>query len=87
MLNYGRYRSALFDSLFHRAADFRGSPAQAKAAWREALDTLNADVPAIWLYNPTNIAGAAKRIEGIRIDPYSWLAGITQWKLRPPAKP
>jgi peptide/nickel transport system substrate-binding protein len=80
--NYSRYSNPAFDSLFRRAAEFRGTPTQAKAAWREALDTLNADVPAIWLYNPTNVAGAAKRIEGIAIDPYSWLAGLRNWKLR-----
>ncbi|HEV8151090.1 MAG TPA: peptide ABC transporter substrate-binding protein [Gemmatimonadales bacterium] len=79
--NYGRYRNPVFDSLFRRAAEFRGTPTQAKAAWREALDTLNAAVPAIWLYNPTNVAGAAKRIEAIRIDPYSWLAGLRKWSL------
>lgn len=82
VLNYSKYRSAAFDSLFRRAARFRGTPAEAKAAWREALDTLNADVAAIWLYNPTNVAGAAKRVEGVTIDPYSWLAGLPKWRLR-----
>ena len=85
-LNYTRYHSASFDSLFARAAGLLGSPARARLAWREALDTLNADAPAIWLYTPTNVAGAARRITGIRIDPYSWLASLNTWQLGKPAQ-
>ena len=80
-LNYCRYRSPAFDSLFRRATEFRGTAAAARSVWREAFDTLNADVPAIWLYTPTNVAGASKRIAGLRIDPYSWLATLTSWRL------
>lgn len=83
-LNYSRYRNAAFDSLFRRAAGFRGTPAAAKRAWREAFDTLNADVPAVWLYTPSNVAAASKRIEGLRIDPYSWLATLESWRLGKP---
>jgi peptide/nickel transport system substrate-binding protein len=80
-LNYTKYRNPAFDSLFQRAAGFRGTPQAAKLAWREALDTLNADLPAIWLYTPTNVAAASKRITGLRIDPYSWLAALGSWRL------
>jgi peptide/nickel transport system substrate-binding protein len=81
-LNYTRYGNPAFDSLFRRAAWFRGPVSEARAAWREALDTLNADVPAIWLYNPTQAAGVARRLEGVAIDPYSWLSGLPGWRLR-----
>jgi ABC-type transport system substrate-binding protein len=81
-LNYGHYRSPAFDSLFWRAAGLRGTVAGARAAWREALDTLNAAVPAIWLYNPVNVAGASSRIVGLELDPYSWLMGLRSWRLR-----
>ncbi len=81
-LNYTRYQNPAFDSLFRRAAWYRGPVAGARAAWREALDTLNADVPAIWLYNPTQVAAVPRRLEGVTIDPYSWLAGLPDWKLR-----
>ncbi len=81
-LNYTRYANPVFDSLFHRAAWFPGSVALARTAWREAMDTLNADVPGIWLYNPTQVAAIPRRLEGVAIDPYSWLAGLPGWKLR-----
>ena len=80
-LNYCGYRSAAFDSLFIRAAELRGPLGAVRQAWREALDTLNADVPAIWLYTPTNVAGAARRLGGISIDPWSWLATLESWHL------
>lgn len=81
LLNYTHYRSAAFDSLFRRAAASAGSMPAARQAWREALTQLNADAPAIWLYTPMNVAGVARRIEGVTIDPYSWLAGIREWRL------
>ena len=84
-LNNTGYRSAAFDSLFRRAATFRGDVAAARRAWQDAINRLNADVPAIWLYNPTNMAGVAKRVRGVSIDPYSWLAGLPEWTLAPPA--
>jgi len=85
-LNYCQYRSAAFDSLFARAAAARGSPALARVAWREALDTLNADAPAIWLYTPTNVVGGSRRVSGISIDPYSWLATLGAWRLERPVQ-
>lgn len=84
-LNYVRYRNPLFDSLYHRAARFQGPSSQARAAWWEALDALNADVPAIWLYTPTLVAAATRRLEGFGrggVDPYSWLSGLPDWTLR-----
>lgn len=80
-LNYGKYRSARFDSLFRRAASTRSSAAEAQRAWREAIDTLNADAPAIWLYTPMNAAGVARRIDGFTINPYSWLSSLPAWRL------
>jgi peptide/nickel transport system substrate-binding protein len=83
-LNYTRYRSPGFDSLFRRAAADRGDPASARRAWQEAISRLNADAPGIWLYNPMNVAGVAGRVIGVKIDPFSWLAGLPSWGLAPP---
>jgi len=83
LLNYGKYRSAQFDSLFRRAAGVRSSAAEARRAWREAIDTLNADAPGIWLYMPMNATGVARRIEGFSINPYSWLSTLPAWRLGP----
>jgi len=82
VLNYGGYANPVFDRLFHEAAEARRVDA-ARRAWREAFDTLNADAPALFLYAPVNVAAAARRIEGLSIDPYSWLSHLRHVTLRP----
>lgn len=82
-LNYGRYRNQAFDGLVRRALTTSGDAPAVRRAWRAALDTLNADAPAVWLYTPVNVAAVSSRVEGVRIDPYSWLAGLTEWRLGP----
>lgn len=80
-LNYGHYANPVFDSLFSRAGAL-ADPTAALAAYREAMDTLNADAPAVFLYTPANAAAVSRRIEQVDIDPYSWLSGIARWQLR-----
>jgi peptide/nickel transport system substrate-binding protein len=82
-LNYGKYRNPAFDALVTRALTTAGDASLARRAWRAAFDTLNADAPAIWLYTPVNVAAVSSRVEGVRIDPYSWLTGLTEWRLGP----
>jgi peptide/nickel transport system substrate-binding protein len=81
-LNYTRYRNPVFDSLFNRAVRSSGSAADARAAWNAALDVLDTDVPAIWLYNPVQVAAVSRRFAGVAIDPYSWLSGLPDWRNR-----
>jgi peptide/nickel transport system substrate-binding protein len=78
-LNYGHYSNPRFDSLFAlagRALDVGG----ARRLYREAMDTLNADAPAIFLYAPANIAVVSRRIEGVDINPYGWASGLPAWR-------
>jgi ABC-type transport system substrate-binding protein len=79
-LNYGRYGNAVFDSLL-QAASREESAGKAKALWREAMDSLNADAPAIFLYSLTNVAAVSRRLDGVEIDPYSWASGLRSWKV------
>jgi ABC-type transport system substrate-binding protein len=82
-LNQGRYDNPRFDSLYRKAVSASDLPT-AHRLWRQALDTLNADPPAIFLYTPTNVAVASKRVTGITIDPFSWLATASRWRLTAP---
>jgi peptide/nickel transport system substrate-binding protein len=79
-LNYGRYGNPVFDSLFVRATT-ETDPARARQLYREAMDTLNADAPALFLYTPTNTAAVSRRIADVEIDPYSWLSGLPGWRV------
>ena len=81
VLNYGGYRSAGFDSLFAQALAVRSLP-EAHTAWRAAMDRINDDAPALFLYAPTNVAAVSHRLERVEIDPYSWVSGIRHWRVR-----
>ena len=77
-LNYGHYANPTVDSLVTLAL---GTPefSMAKARWREALDSLNADAPAVFLYAPEQTAAASSRIGGVAVNPWSWLEGVEHW--------
>jgi peptide/nickel transport system substrate-binding protein len=77
-LNYGHYANPAFDALLRRATRAEDK-AEAGRLYREAIDTLNADAPAVFLYAPANSAVIARRLEGVEIDPYSWLSGLRRW--------
>lgn len=82
-LNYGHYANPAFDALFARAgraADVR----EARALYREAMDTLNADAPAVFLYAPVNQAVVSRRLSEVEIAPFSWASGLREWRADSP---
>ena len=82
-INYGRYANPAFDSLL--AAGFGEQRVErAGTLYREAIDTLNSDTPAIFLYAPANTAVAAERIVSLEIDPYNWASGLRDWEVAGP---
>lgn len=81
-LNYGHYGNPAFDSLLARAGH-EADRARGAALYREAMDTIAADAPAIFLYALTNTAAVHRRLENVTIDPFSWLATLPQWSVRP----
>ncbi len=81
-INYGHYASPRFDSLL-AAAGREQQVAEAARLYRQAIAELNADVPAIFLYAPTNQAVVNARVRRVEIDPYSWISGLRRWELEP----
>lgn len=79
-LNFGRYSNPAFDRAFAAAAA-QADPARARAAWREAFDTLNADAPALFLFAPVNRAAATRRLGPVSLNAYSWLSDLPTWHL------
>jgi ABC-type transport system substrate-binding protein len=77
-LNYGRYVNPSFDSLL-ALASATSEVHRARRLWRETMDTLNADVPALFLYAPTHRAAVPKEFGRVTIDPYSWLHTLPEW--------
>ena len=83
-INYGRYASPVFDSLLAAAGD-EFDLDRATDLYRRAMETLNADAPAIFLYAPSHTAVVSRRIENVEIDPYNWAGGLGSWRANPPA--
>jgi ABC-type transport system substrate-binding protein len=84
--NFGRYQNSGFDSLLARAEGASESEA-ARTLYREALDTLNADAPAIFLYAPSSVAAIRRTLQDVRLNPYSWVSEIPDWRLVQPGEP
>ena len=81
--NYGRYANPAFDSLL-ASAEGNSQPETALAFYREAFDTLNADAPGIFLYAPNSVAAIRRTISGVRLNPYSWISEIPDWRMKQP---
>jgi ABC-type oligopeptide transport system substrate-binding subunit len=79
--NIGRYASPVFDSLAGAASRAR-SRAEADPLWRRALEQLNDDAPAVFIFSPKNNAAISVRLEDISIRPDDWLATVTEWRVR-----
>ncbi|MGH7531107.1 MAG: ABC transporter substrate-binding protein [Gemmatimonadales bacterium] len=78
--NQVRYHSATFDRLVDRAISAR-SRAEAEAAWRAAVETINADAPGVFLYALDNVAAVHSRVENVKIRADSWAALLWTWRI------
>lgn len=79
--NYGRYANAEFDRLVDRTVESARTRAAARPAWRRAIEMLNEDAPAIFLFAPDNVAAVDRRVAGVVIRPDSWLALLRTWRI------
>ncbi len=78
--NAGRYASPVFDRLVDEA---RAAPRRdaAKALWRRAIETLNQDAPAVFLYAPDNMAAVNRRVTDVVIRPDAYWALVRTWRI------
>ncbi len=80
--NYLRYASPVFDRLVEQAsATF--DRAQARRGWRAAMEVLNQDAPAVFLFAPENVAAIHRRVADVTIRPDSWWALVRAWRIPP----
>jgi peptide/nickel transport system substrate-binding protein len=78
--NFGRYASPEFDRLVERAISAPGRE-QAKQFWRQAIEVINADAPAIFLFSLENMAAVHSRVQNVQIRPDSWAALLRTWRI------
>lgn len=79
--NFGRYASAAFDATVDSAVR-TFEPATRTALFRRAYQIIVDDAPALWLYEPRNLAAVRSHLKptGMRAD--SWLAGLSDWEVQ-----
>ena len=78
--NWLRYANPEFERQVERASTAGGRDA-ARAAWRAAIEILNGDAPAVFLYSPDNVAAVHSRVADVRIRPDSWWALVRTWRI------
>jgi peptide/nickel transport system substrate-binding protein len=81
-LNYGRYESPQFDAQVDSALAAH-DVAVARSYFRRAQETIVADAPAIWMFEPRVTLGLHSRLRTVRIRPDAWWAGLADWSIAP----
>lgn len=76
--NYGQYDNPRFNALIDSGLA-TAAPRERSRLLRAATDTIIADAPAIWLYEPRPVAAAHVRLRTPGMRPGAWWAGIPEW--------
>jgi len=76
-VNYGSYENPVFDAELDSA--LRADSAHARVLFTRAYATINADAPAIWLYEPMTIMGLHRRIRTGWMRPDAWWTDLGDW--------
>src|SRR2546422_7801937 len=69
--NWLRYANPEFERQGGRAST-AGRRDAAPAAWRAAVENLNADAPPVVLYSPHNLAAGPSPVAHVRLRPHPW---------------
>ncbi|MEO8909683.1 MAG: peptide ABC transporter substrate-binding protein [Gemmatimonadaceae bacterium] len=80
-VNYGSYASPRFDAQLESA--LRADSAHARDLFSLAYVTINADAPAVWLYEPMTVIGLHRRIRTGWMRPDAWWADLADWYIPP----
>ncbi len=76
--NFVGYASRAFDSLVDSASR-SPDPMRAAQYYGRAYATINADAPAVWLYEARNVSGVARRVRVANIRPDAWWSDLADW--------
>jgi peptide/nickel transport system substrate-binding protein len=81
-LNYGSYTNPTVDQLVSEALETTDRDA-ASAQWKNVLEMMNADAPAIWIVVPQTLAGVDSRLRNVTLQPDAWWTTIWTWRVAP----
>ena len=79
--NFGRFMNEQFDAEADSAMR-SSTQADARAHYRAAYQTIVDDAPAIWLFEPPNLAGVNARLQIGTIRPDAWWMSLPNWSIR-----
>ena len=79
-VNFGSYESPVFDA-YADSAITSMDPKRAQAYYVRAYETMIADAPAVWLYEPINAAGHHRRIKVAPMRADAWWTRIHEWSI------
>lgn len=84
--NFGHYANAAFDATLD-SAKVEFQPARRTALVRRAYQTIVDDAPAVWLYEPRNVAAVRRDLRPTRMRADAWWAGLADWRVDGDAPP
>ena len=76
--NWGSYENPVFDAAVDSALT-SNDPARMHAYFHRAYTTITDDAPAVWLYQPRQVAGIQRRIHTAYLRADSWWAHLADW--------
>jgi peptide/nickel transport system substrate-binding protein len=78
--NWGAYENPVFDAAVDSALTTT-DPARMRAYFHRAYTTITDDAPAVWLYQPRQVAGIQRRIQTAYMRPDAWWAHLADWSV------
>jgi peptide/nickel transport system substrate-binding protein len=78
--NYGKYTNQQVEALIDEAAVTLDTAA-ARLMWRDAIERINEDAPAVWLYSAVMTAGVHERFTNAWMRPDMWWATLWTWRV------
>jgi peptide/nickel transport system substrate-binding protein len=79
-VNFGSYENPVFDAYIDSATTSM-NPQRAQSYYHRAYQTMIADAPAVWLFEPVNAAGHHRRIKVAPMRPDAWWTRIHEWSI------
>jgi peptide/nickel transport system substrate-binding protein len=76
--NWGSYDSPMFDALVDSALTVT-DPSRVHALLHRAYAVMNADVPAVWLYQPRTVVAVNRRVHTAFLRADAWYAHLADW--------
>ena len=76
-VNYGHYSNSAFDAALDSA--LKADSSNARTSFSHAYEIINADAPAVWLYEARKIIGIHRRIHTNVMRPDAWWFSLADW--------